>query len=188
MSFIQLCNKEKHAFVDENSELAPFVPDIEVIATALCHINRFTGHVGRYSVAQHSLHVFVEMRNLLPEDHKMQLAALLHDATEAYLGDVAKPLKDLLPDYQRIEDFYSDTIDDHFGINTRHDMIKMIDKRMLKTEGESFNLDLVASEHDHLMPYDYYVHRAETTDEVFVKFMQTYYYLTDKMEKKAMHQ
>ncbi len=39
---------------------------------------------------------------LVPEEHK--LAALLHDATEAYLGDIARPLKQWMPDYRGFED------------------------------------------------------------------------------------
>ena len=187
MPFIQLCDKTKHKFTDENGDLVPFTPNIDVIANALCYINRYTGHVGAYSVAQHSLHVFAEMQKLLPDDYEMQLAALLHDATEAYLNDISKPLKDLLPDYRAIEDFYVGIIDEHFNINTGHDMIKMIDKRILKTEGESFGLELVANEYPHLSSYDYMIAIAPSPDDVFKKFMLAYYHLINEIEKRAMH-
>lgn len=82
------------SFVDiENNDV--HLPDI---AHALAHLCRYTGHVRRfYSVAAHSL--FVAM--LVPE--RLRLYALLHDASEAYLGDVSSPLKLLLPDYKVLE-------------------------------------------------------------------------------------
>jgi hypothetical protein len=57
---------------------------------ALAHINRFTGHAGTYSVAQHSCLVAEQL------PHDMKLYGLLHDAHEAYIGDVSTPLKKTL--------------------------------------------------------------------------------------------
>ncbi len=71
---------------------------IEDIAHALSNICRYTGHTRKfYSVAQHSMLVAKYC-----SDENM-LYGLLHDATEAYLSDIASPLKAQLPDYKEIE-------------------------------------------------------------------------------------
>lgn len=73
-------------------------PNIEDIAHALANICRWTGHTSRfYSVAEHCIRAAA----IAPPECKLHV--LMHDATEAYLGDVATPLKQLLPDYQAIE-------------------------------------------------------------------------------------
>lgn len=73
--------------------------DIDDIAHALSIVNRWSGHSPiPYSVAVHSLHV----AECCPEH--LRLAGLLHDASEAYIADVARPVKKLLTGYQEIED------------------------------------------------------------------------------------
>ena len=81
-----------------------FGPDAEMIdprdiSHSLAHLCHFNGHTREfYSVAQHGC-IFAE---LVPEEHK--LMALLHDATEAYLGDMTRPLKQWMSDYRGFED------------------------------------------------------------------------------------
>ncbi|HQP24038.1 MAG TPA: hypothetical protein PLP16_02645, partial [Smithellaceae bacterium] len=61
---------------------------VEDIVHSLSLINRFNGAAKfPYSVAQHSLYV----AGLLPPELKLQ--GLLHDAPEAYVGDMVSPLK-----------------------------------------------------------------------------------------------
>lgn len=72
------------------------------IAHALAHLCRFNGHTSRhYSVAQHS----VLVASIVPAEHK--LAALLHDATEAYVGDMVRPLKLGMRDYYETQGMVS---------------------------------------------------------------------------------
>lgn len=80
---------------------------LEDIAHHLSSINRFGGglnHSTHYSVAQHS--VILAMYALINYDTKIARCCLLHDAAEAYLGDVITPLKNLLPDFKKIEELF----------------------------------------------------------------------------------
>jgi 5'-deoxynucleotidase YfbR-like HD superfamily hydrolase len=100
------------------------------IATALSRICRFVGHTKAfYSVAQHSVYV----SRLLPD--KLALQGLMHDASEAYLGDVSYPLKGLLPEYRTLEKALEATIARVFGLPYPFDpAVKRADMVMLATE------------------------------------------------------
>lgn len=104
--------------------------DIEDIAHGLAYQCRFNGQTQEfYSVAQHSLLVC----SLVPTD--LRLAALLHDAAEAYLGDMVKPLKVLLPEFAAIEDKVSAIIAAAFCIDfSDYGPIKRADLVALATE------------------------------------------------------
>ena len=81
------------------------------IAHALSNICRFAGHCHQfYSVAQHSVMVSL----MVPPEYALQ--ALLHDASEAYVGDVTSPLKAMLPEYRVIERNVADAIYKRFNI------------------------------------------------------------------------
>ena len=114
---------------------------IEDIAHALSYINRFVGHVrsGGYSVAQHSVLVsklvekYAEKWGL--DKRALAMRGLLHDASEAYLGDVSKPLKMLLPDYLAIEQRVEAMIEKRFGlVEDPLGLVKKADIVLLATE------------------------------------------------------
>lgn len=103
---------------------------IEDIAHSLSLLCRFGGHCTRfYSVAEHSVHV----SRLLPPEHR--LWGLLHDATEAYVVDMPRPLKRMLPGYGEIEDIVQRAIAARFGLPVEIPAeVKQADRRMLLAE------------------------------------------------------
>jgi 5'-deoxynucleotidase YfbR-like HD superfamily hydrolase len=104
--------------------------DIVDIAHSLSRICRFTGHTNQfYSVAQHS----VLVSENVPADQA--LAGLMHDASEAFLGDVSSPLKALLPDYRAIEQSVVSEIAFRFGLPVAMSAdVHAADRRLLYTE------------------------------------------------------
>ncbi|MGF6476589.1 5'-deoxynucleotidase YfbR-like HD superfamily hydrolase [Pantoea dispersa] len=110
---------------------------IDDIACALSNICRFTGHVDEfYSVAQHS----VLCSKLVPA--KFAFEALMHDAAEAYVNDIAAPLKAMLPDYKLIESRVEMAVRHYFSIPVRtSECVKHADMVMLATERRDFDLD-----------------------------------------------
>ena len=114
----------------------PDMIDIQSIASALSKICRFGGHCPLfYSVAEHCIHA---AGFAYTDGHPLEVVAavLLHDATEAYLGDMVKPLKQLLPEYSKLEGKMELAVSDHFRIDFRkhRDVIKHYDRLMLKAE------------------------------------------------------
>lgn len=108
----------------------PDTIDIEDIAYALSNLCRYTGHVRKfYSVAEHCVHV----SNLLPPN--LALDGLLHDAAEAYLNDLASPVKQFLPDYKKMEANLYAAIAEKFNICAPEDvLVKEADTIQLHTE------------------------------------------------------
>jgi len=108
----------------ENSEFT-----IEDIAHGLANTCRYSGQCRRfYSVAEHCLHV-----SDLAKEHAF--AALMHDASEAFVGDVTRPLKQLLPEYKRIEAEVEKAIFERFNIAyPMPTAVKSADLRVLAAE------------------------------------------------------
>lgn len=110
--------------------------DLEDVAVPLGRICRFGGHCKTfYSVAEHSWHCYdVGRRDGLP--NAALRALLMHDATEAFLGDVVRPLKAMLPDYREIEKRIESVIAARFFVDFKPhaDLIQEIDLAVLLAE------------------------------------------------------
>lgn len=103
--------------------------DIEDVAHGLAHVCRYAGQCRDfYSVAEHSLLVsdFVA-------DYRYE--ALLHDAAEAFIGDVTRPLKQLLPEYKAIEAMVEDAVAERFSLDRNYrNVVKAADLAVLAAE------------------------------------------------------
>lgn len=114
----------------------PKTIEIKSIASALSKICRFGGHCQRfYSVAEHCIHA----TNLALQDgvpNAVLVAIFLHDASEAYVGDMVKPLKIMLPEYMETEWRIQLAIECAMGVSFVYhgETIKNYDRLMLKAE------------------------------------------------------
>jgi uncharacterized protein len=128
----------------------PFDPDPEQIdigdiGRALANQCRFGGHCRVfYSVAQHSVIVseLVEQRGGDAED---VFAALMHDAAEAYLGDMPHPLKhrsSLGEAFRAAEEVLERAIRDRFRLKAAVAEIKSVDRALLATERRAFAAEI----------------------------------------------
>ena len=104
---------------------------LEDIAHSLAMLCRFGGHCSDfYSVAEHSVHV-----SRLCSTPEIALWGLMHDASEAYLIDLPRPIKRMFPEYSFLEHDVMRAICDRFGLP--HEMpaeVKRHDEAMLMCE------------------------------------------------------
>ena len=103
--------------------------DIEDIAHALSNVCRYAGQCNKfYSVAEHSLIVSEQVSDFAYE-------ALLHDAAEAFMGDITRPLKQLVPEFKRLEAEIEKAIEERFNLRKDYrSVVKQADLRVLAAE------------------------------------------------------
>ena len=109
--------------------------DIIDIAHALSNECRFGGHCIRfYSVAQHSI-TCMKMAKIANLNIDYQLTALMHDATEAYIKDLPRPIKALIPEYNNMEKIIWETIAKKYSLpNILPKEVTDIDDYLLRYE------------------------------------------------------
>jgi predicted RNase H-like nuclease len=117
--------------------LAPIMEDIHIedIAHSLSQMARANGHFKNfYSVAQHSINCCKEAE-ARGYSERVQLGCLLHDASEAYLADITRPVKKYLSEYLVFEEKLQRGIYERFNIGdvTEEDLVKIkeVDDAML---------------------------------------------------------
>lgn len=140
MTWLLTSQGRDHHLVAPHATHPSNVPSLREIAHSLAHINRFTGHARRaYSVAEHSLLVMDIAKTEYNADAGCQLAALMHDAHECIVGDVASPIKQALGvawhDFEAMHEQHLRSRYQLSGLFAKHHVvIKMCDLKALATE------------------------------------------------------
>lgn len=125
---------------------------IEDIAQALSMNCRYSGHVKDfYSVAEHSV-IIADLVYAQTNSRSKALAALLHDASEAYLTDIPRPIKPYLTNYVDIEANIEKVIQKKFSIPPMDKLTKYLDTHIVGAEAKLlFNVvPDWANDYDHI--------------------------------------
>lgn len=170
---------------------------IEDIAHSLCNLCRFAGHSRVfYSVGRHSENcrrVAERVRGSSPDALRLQMLCLIHDAAEAYIGDLPRPIKQFIPEFKTVERKVEAIIYEALQIapptEEEERFVKHIDNYMLCIEGRILMRDLddwtslivedcplTLDEQD--FSEEYYT--AEYTDQ---EFLAVYYKLKSQLEE-----
>ena len=165
-------------------QMKPEDVDLVDIAHALSLLCRGGGHIDRfYTVALHSINCANEAK-ARGWERKLILACLLHDASEAYIADIIRPVKPYLTNYLEIEEQIMQTILTHFHLGDltpeEHALWHQIDDEMLSQELKN----LINGEHE-MIPVsltsvpDFRERPHDEVEEEFCKLAQS---LVQKMQ------
>lgn len=166
------------------THFAPTNPDpsglhITDIAHALSLLCRGNGHVKTFfSVGQHCIHCALEAE-ARGYSRRVVLACLLHDASEAYMCDVPRPLKQCLNEYKEIENHLLDVIYTNYLGSTLTDeeaaLVKEVDDDMLYYDLKTLlNEILNRSEPEMKTTFSYEVLPFETVEKKYLELFERY--------------
>lgn len=147
-----IVRREIYGYTRGGRKYYPLLPeatqiDVSDIAYSLSNTNRFGAHTDPlFNVAAHSLLCSNMVENYFANAewiddltwHRLSLTALLHDAHEAYVGDLPIPLKRVLPDFAELESKWMERIAEEFGLLSMEDwpILKIADRAALVVESK----------------------------------------------------
>lgn len=165
---------------------------IDDIAHSLANQCRFTGHTRKfYSVAQHSFLVADCLEERGHPDLMMQ--GLLHDASEAYLSDLARPIKrspTVMAFYDEAEIRLMDAVWEAFGIDIpdwSEDKVREADDALLRAEARDLMPDTfplsgtLQGEHTYEWKHPILPVTPDVAEQLF---METYYEIKDRLDEQ----
>ena len=137
--------KNSRLFITNSGKLLDFkniciddicLEDIAHHLTKICRYGVALPFNVHYSVAQHSI-LLSKYASLELNNQELAKLAILHDATEAYMGDIVSGVKQMLPDYKKLEDNLEQLIFNKYNIKfTKElkDKMKYIDSTFVLDE------------------------------------------------------
>lgn len=153
-TYIKGCSVSMHGEMYNILDFKDEYVDLDHISTALSRICRYVGHT-KLSVAQHSY--IMAMSFIMIGDIHKAFQAWGHDQSEAYLGDMAAPLKRILKkQFAPIEHGIEKIIANHFGYKFPYDpeVIDIVDKN-------ASQMEMVLMKHPSLFNDDYFWDEAK---------------------------
>lgn len=158
---------------------------IEDVAHALSLLSRAGGHSEQfYSVAQHCINCTYEAQER-GYSKRIQLACLLHDASEAYIGDVTRPFKKHLKYYLEVEERLQESIWHILGVSKltceEEEKVYKIDDDMLYHEFLQLMDEEISEKKADLMSKPNFTERP--FKEVEKEFLALYQELINKINK-----
>lgn len=162
-----ILTKNNKKFYYENIDINSIV--LDDILHSLSNINRYLGHTEKpFSVAEHTLLCFTLAEELGYTPREL-LLVLVHDFTEAYVGDCPSPLKRMLPKFSRIEANVEEAIYKRFNIEPpteeEYVKVKQIDITALYLEMRDLTLHSVDT-----FKNDYLLEEVKNDESWFVTF------------------
>jgi len=172
MNWIQTFSGKKFSF----NPIDPKQICLVDIAHALSYTCRYGGHCHKfYSVAEHSMLIAGHFLQMGRQDLADQ--ALLHDATEAYIGDMVRPFKELVPQFNDFEQNLAKVIGHKYSVPLYlNPLVKEADTRILLNEKNFLfppETQLLWGIEETMKPLEGVEVEALPSEKVFPLFLQT---------------
>lgn len=152
--------------------------DILDIAVATSRIPRFVGHTAFfYSVAQHQM-MTARLARLRKYSVEVQLACLVHDASETYISDIPTPVKRELVNIKEVEGAIQNAIHQHFDIlfnSSIYKIVKEMDTLAFTYEDLHLRRKPFALDHSPIyVNFDDVVVEKKTSDEAALEYIRMF--------------
>ena len=171
--YIETYNGGRFYFLEPAADML----DVEDIAHALSMQCRYTGHIKSfYSVAEHSVHVSTLTGSL---------EGLMHDASEAYLTDIASPVKPHLHNYKKLEAVIMEVIAKKYGFpwplsedtkDADAAQLKTEARHLLKSGGKDWIDNFQTTRVRGIVP------KCWSPKEAKAQFLRAFYHLTGELD------